>query len=101
MSTYLVAHRILPEALAAPRELLSPSVPPGHHRIHEVHRAAHEAEVVVGTELERLALVDQFLARVGNLERNVHGVAGCGRGVEHEVTIPRIELQVVELRDGP
>src|SRR2546425_7095360 len=30
----------------------------------------------------------------------MYGVAGRGRGVEHEVAIPGVELQVVEVGDG-
>ena len=68
----VVARGVLAEAGARAGEAVGHEVPAGDELVHEVGRAAHEAEVVVGAQLEVLALLHQVLARVGDQERRGH-----------------------------
>ena len=95
----VVARGVLAVAGARAREPIGPQVPARHELVHEVGRAAHEAEVVVRAQLEVLPLLDQLLARVRDEERRRDRLPARGRRIGHHVAIRRIELHVVLLGD--
>src|SRR5262249_31798198 len=87
-------------ARARASEAVGHEVPARHELVHEVRRPTHEAEVVVGTQLEMLSLLHEVVPREGYEEGCRDGIAGAGRAVGHDVPGGRVELHVVLLGDG-
>jgi hypothetical protein len=96
----VVAGGVLSEAGAGAREPVGHEVPARDELVHEVGRPTQEAEVVIGAQLEVLALLHEIFARARHEKRCRHGLARARRGVGHDVSVRRVELHVVLLGNG-
>ena len=96
----VVVDEVLGEHLLVAAVLLRHLAGGGHLDVHVVGRAAEDAVVGVGDDLEGAAAAQQVLLVVGDDEGEADRVAGGGRGEGHVVVKGRVVLEVEEVGES-